>query len=101
VFTVTKFLFLSSCCARYNKQGNITSRCCNFNLATCSDYRGSSCTQFLIQILYYWPEDDPLRLKHIAKLKVRYLIVVLMAIYFSVTKFHYNCNFNILTVLLH
>jgi hypothetical protein len=83
---VTKFLSLSSCCARNNKQEkefaiNITSRCCIINLATCSNHRGSSCTQFLIWILYYWPEDDPVKLKHVAKLKTQHLIFVLMAIF--------------------
>jgi hypothetical protein len=35
--------------------------------------------QNLIQL--YWPEDDPLRSKHVAKLKIQHLLVVLTAIY--------------------
>ena len=42
-----------------------------------------NCIQFPACILYYWPGDDPLRSKHIDKLNIKILLVVLMAIYFS------------------
>jgi hypothetical protein len=39
--------------------------------------------KFLLCILYYWPEDGPLRSKHTANLKIWLLAVVLTDIYFS------------------
>jgi len=39
-------------------------------------------------ILYHWPEDDPLRSKNIAMLKIQYILVVLMA--FNI--FYYKSN---------
>jgi hypothetical protein len=32
--------------------------------------------------MYYWPEDDPLRSKRVARLNVQ-LVVILKAVYFS------------------
>ena len=46
-------------------------------------------TQLLLCILYYCPEDDPLRSKHVDKLKIQHLLVVRTVIYFSCYEFHF------------
>jgi hypothetical protein len=38
--------------------------------------------KFLVCIWYYWPEDDPLRSKRVAKLKIQHLLVVLTVVLF-------------------
>ena len=39
--------------------------------------------QFLLCILYHWPEGDPLESKHIATLKIQHLLAVFVNLYLS------------------
>jgi len=45
----------------------------------------SQIARFLLCILHYWPENGPLRSKHVAKSKIKLLLVVLAAFIYLFT----------------